>query len=211
MSLTRMQTRMQTLRAILGGIFILAMSSALSFGQQPKSGNVDVCLLWQAHVMSPSKKAKAPPLADSEIAEMQSRVSVSPEADPDNVKALSAETSLEAIGCLLKLEKNTRESTLPGATRLDISQLIAPPRVNLAALYYISYVYSGNWKHASAIALRGPDCQDDKQFFYATRQTCVREAYVAYQDWFAKVQRIGFANAQQRGLQPLAGTDLSWY
>jgi hypothetical protein len=130
--------------------------------------------------------------------------------DPDNVKALPDDDVLMAMECLLQLEKNNHKSTLGALARLEVSQIFGPVPINLAALYYVSYLYTQNWNHASAIALRGPGCEEGR-WEYVTRQKCVRTAYKAYRQWFAQVKEIGLERARASGLSPLKGAGLLWY
>jgi hypothetical protein len=95
---------------------------------------------------------------------------------------------------------------------LDISQTFAPPQVNLAALYAISYVYSGHYDHAGAVALRGDGASTtDSSGNYVTKPAAIRKAYNSYRAWFAKVRQLGLACANEKGLQPLEGSGLTWY
>lgn len=150
-----------------------------------------------------SAPAKAP--ADAEVAALFA-------SDPWNVASLTETDKLDAIRCLLAEEHDLRPGAFSGVTRLDVSQLFAPTRANLAALYAISYVYSGRFNHASAIALRGDNAShSDARHFYVTNAGAVHKAYRAYRIWFSRVRQIGLARAQQAGLQPLDGTGLRWY
>ncbi len=84
--------------------------------------------------------------------------------------------------------------------------------MNLAALYLISYIYTGHYDHAAAIALRGPNAEaKDDSGLYETKPEAIHITYKAYREWYAKVRKIGFAKAYQENLQPLAGTGLYWY
>ncbi len=133
-------------------------------------------------------------------------------SDPWNLASLSEAEKLNAIQCLLGAENDTKPAAFSGANRFDISQTFAPARVNLAALYAISYIDSGRYDHAAAVALRGDDASyTDSSGNYVTKASAIHKAYKAYRAWFAKVRQMGLASARQSGLQPLAGTGLSWY
>jgi hypothetical protein len=96
--------------------------------------------------------------------------------------------------------------------RLDVSQTFAPPHVNLAALYAISYIYSGHYDHAAAVALRGEGASTtDSSGNYVTKPAAVRKAYGFYRTWFAKVRQLGLTRAHEKGLQPLENSGLTWY
>ncbi len=117
------------------------------------------------------------------------------------------------MGCLLSLEENTQGASFSGATWAGVSELFAfPTPINLAVLYYISYLYTGNWKHGSAIALWGPGADSsDTHGFYVTRQEAVHKAYASYRWWYKEVKRVGLAGAREQKLDPLEGTGTSWY
>jgi hypothetical protein len=135
-------------------------------------------------------------------------------ADPDpwGVASLSEAEKLKAIECLLTAENNAKPAAFSGANRFDISQTFAQARVNLAALYAISYIYSGHYDHAAAVALRGENASStDPKGNYVTKASAIHKAYAAYRSWFAKVRTVGLANARQANMQPLQGTGLSWY
>jgi hypothetical protein len=133
-------------------------------------------------------------------------------SDPWDVASLSEPEKLNAIECLLGAENDLRPAAFSGVTRFDISQTFAPAQVNLAALYAISYIYSGHYDHAAAVALRGDDASHtDSSGNYVTKASAIHKAYKAYRAWFAKARQMGLANAQKSGLQPLEGTGLRWY
>ena len=135
-----------------------------------------------------------------------------PEPDPWGVASLSETEKLQAIECLLTLESDFGPAAFGGAVRLDVSQTFAPPHVNLAALYAISYVYSGRFDHAAAVALRGEGASTtDSRGNYVTKSATVHKAYGYYRTWFAKVRQLGIAAAREKGLQPLEGSGLTWY
>jgi len=135
-----------------------------------------------------------------------------PESDPWGVASLSEADKLQAIECFLTLENDLRPAAFRGAVRLDVSQPFAQPHVNLAALYAISYVYTGHYDHAAAVALRGEGASStDSSGNYVTKSVAIRKAYSSYRRWFAIVRQLGLAHAQEKGLQPLEGSGLTWY
>jgi hypothetical protein len=132
--------------------------------------------------------------------------------DPWEVASLTEADKLEAIKCLLTAENDQRRAAFGGVTRLDVSEIFAMPPVSLAALFAISYIYSGHYKHADGVALRGEDASyTDSNGFYATKQSAIHRAYISYRKWFDKVRQLGLTNAQAAGLQPLEGSGLRWY
>jgi hypothetical protein len=134
------------------------------------------------------------------------------ESDPWSVASLSEAKKLQAIECFLTVENDLRPAAFGGAVRFDVSQTFAQPHVNLAALYAISYIYSGRYDHAAAVALRGEDASyTDSSGNYVTKPSAIHKAYKAYREWFTKVRQLGLARAQEAGLQPLEGSGLRWY
>lgn len=113
---------------------------------------------------------------------------------------------LEAINCFLKLEGKHQPSSLQGATKLYVSQGFPPAPVEVAALYYISYLFKQKWDHADAIALVKPG--DIHNF---NPPESVKKAYGYYREWFREVNRLGLAKAREIKLEPLAGKDVRWY
>jgi hypothetical protein len=135
-----------------------------------------------------------------------------PESDPWGVASLSEAEKLQAIECFLTLENDNGPAAFGGAVRLDVSQTFAQAHVNLAALYAISYVYSGHYDHAAAVALRGQGASTtNSSGNYVTKPAAIRKAYISYRAWFAKVRQLGLARAQEKGIQPLEGSGLTWY
>lgn len=111
---------------------------------------------------------------------------------------------MQAIECLLKLEGRKDDSKLRGATRLTVSQTFGPASVEVAALYYISYLYLQKWDHGSAIALRDADGEVNKPL-------AVAQAYQSYKIWFERVKSVGLSKAREMDLRPLADTKVHWY
>lgn len=115
-----------------------------------------------------------------------------------------AAKALEAAECLLKLEGKTNPSKFSATVSLYLSTRFPPPSVEVAALYYVSYIYHKNWRHAQAMVL--VDAEGKKN----TKKS-IKTAYKAYRAWFEKVKEIGLKKARQQNLDPLDGTDVRWY
>jgi hypothetical protein len=168
-----------------------------------------ICHQWLEKVAQAPKHVQAK-VAASEGGSTAAIVGLS--SDPWDVASLTEPEKLNAIECLLGAENDLRPAAFSGVTRFDISQTFAPAHVNLAALYAVSYIYSGHYDHAAAVALRGADASyTDSHGNYVTKASTIHKAYKAYRAWFAKVRQMGLASAQQSGLQPLEGTGLRWY
>jgi hypothetical protein len=115
------------------------------------------------------------------------------------------ENIMKGIECLLTLEGNKKKARFGGATHDYVSQIFPPAPVEVAALYYISYLFYQNWDHADGIALVG---RKNSRF---NSPENVRKAYRYYRAWFRQVQHIGLANARARKLEPLKNKDVRWY
>ena len=153
---------------------------------------------------------KEEPLLSPE--QIEANASAFSDPDPWKVAKLTERQKLSAIRCLLGAENDLRPAAFGGVTQLDVSQIFAPVRANLAALFAISYIYNGRYDHADAVALQGDDASySDSNGFYVTKYSAVHKAYQAHRAWFTKVRRMGLAHAKQAGLQPLDGTGLVWY
>jgi hypothetical protein len=114
------------------------------------------------------------------------------------------ERVLSAIECLLTMEGDKSKARFGGATRFNVSQTFEPATSDVAALYYISFLYLGKWDHASAVAI----VDDDNRF---NDRESISVAYKAYRKWFDKVKDLGLAKARARNLDPLENTQIRWY
>jgi hypothetical protein len=76
--------------------------------------------------------------------------------------------------------------------------------VELASLYYVSYLFTGNYQHGDGIAL-----WDRKGVINPPGG--VDTAYASYRAWFKKVKSVELAEARKQHLDPLEGTNLYWY
>jgi hypothetical protein len=118
--------------------------------------------------------------------------------------SLPEHQKLAGIACLLALETNHHEARFSGTTRLEVSQMFPPATTDVAALFYISYLFTGNWNHGDAIALWGHEGR-------INNADDISLAYQKYRDWFKRVSKIGWKKAQKEGIQPLANCPVSWY
>ena len=121
-----------------------------------------------------------------------------------NVAALSDEEVLSAICCLLSLQGEQGEARFWGATDLRSSAITGPCGIDVAALYYVSYLFTNDWTHGTNIALIDEDGR-------VNDEADIREAYRAYRHWFDIVERIGLEESREKDLNPLEGTGIDWY
>ena len=108
------------------------------------------------------------------------------------------------IECLLKMKGNKHSAKFRGAISLEVSQIFTNTTADVAALYYISYLFHEKWDHADAVALRGPDGDFNTPEIIA-------EAYNSYEKWFAEVKVIGLSKAREMKLNPLKHSQIRWY
>lgn len=111
--------------------------------------------------------------------------------------------AVTAIRCLLAMRGRTEPARFSGATRFDVSQIAERATIEVAALYYITFIYERSWQHGDAVMIVGPRGTNTK--------AAVRQAFTAVERWLETVERIGIAEVRARQLHPLAGTKLSWY
>lgn len=129
---------------------------------------------------------------------------VEPPVGVRKVDEANQQTIIDGIECLLQMEGNKHSAKFSGATRPDVSQLFKPATAEVAALYYISFLYYQKWDHADAVALRDENGEIDKP-------EAVSQAYESYKKWFEQVKRVGLSKAREMKLRPLADTKIHWY
>ena len=199
----------RTTLSIRSRVLLVLLVASLGLQAMAHAEDSPICRQWVERLAQVSNRVQTK-MATSEGGSTTAIVSLS--SDPWDVASLSEPEKLNAIECLLGAENDLRPAVFSGGTRFDISQTFAPAHVNLAALYAISYIYSGHYNHAAAVALRGDDASHtDSNGNYVTKASAIHKAYKAYRAWFAKVRQMGLASAQKSGLQPLEGTGLRWY
>jgi len=128
------------------------------------------------------------------------------EKDPRNI--------LPAIQCLLEFEGNKNSALfgldpsppLTGPARGPTSIFSTPIHIEVAALYFISYLYYQNWKHANLIVLVD---RDDSREIESSDEN-VRKAWKYYREWFERVKPIGIVKARKLKIEPLKGKDVWW-
>lgn len=167
--------------------FLFGVSSAIAQTKAEKLEK-DVCYRWQTQVDPSLKRFKI-----------------------DN-STLTDDEIQEGISCLLKLKGKTKIARFTGATRTNIysSELYKPPKhpasIEIAALYYISYLFYDKWEHASSVSL----FDEESEEINSNTKKSVEKAYKSYQKWFEKVKEIGLKKAREQKLDPLANSGVSW-
>src|SRR5450432_291238 len=118
-----------------------------------------------------------------------------------DVARLSDKQVMTAMECLLRNEGKRGNALISGVTDDRVSQILPQATVELASLYYVSYLFSGNYQHGDGIALwdrRGG----------INPPGGIETAYASYRAWSKKVKSVGLANARKQHLDPLEGTNL---
>src|SRR3990167_6218031 len=132
-------------------------------------------------------------------------------SDPLGFASLSDSQTVDAIACLLDAEADSRPASISGSIGQRTGQIFEPAPANLAALYYISYLFKRRYAHASGVGLRGEDAGHEVGGQYVTRPEAIRRAYSSYRKWFARLKKIGLCKARATGLDPLEASGLWWY
>jgi len=113
---------------------------------------------------------------------------------------------LKGMECLLSFKGDKRLSTVPSVTRMTSSGTFGFVPADVAALYYISYLYLERWDHSKngAIALFGEKSERNDP-------EVVEKAYAAYERWFKTVKKVGLKQARKENLDPLGGSGVRWF
>ena len=155
------------------------------------SGQSSSCRYWQSRV---------------DIYTTMDLFEIVDEKNPKNI--------VPAIECLLVLEGNKNiaafglqpSPALTGPGTGPVSILTTPITVEVAALYFISYLYYQKWQHANLVVLID---KDDSSVIKSSDEN-VRKAYKYYREWFERVKKIGIVKARELKLEPLKDKDVRW-
>ena len=126
------------------------------------------------------------------------------EREPD-VENVTEREAMEGIACLLTYQGNQRAGKFSGATRFDISQTFPDATIELDALYTISAIYYGKWKHARGIALV------DQSPKILKPKAGAKRAFPYLQGWFQRLKAKGLERLRSEHDDPLNGSGLRWY
>lgn len=165
---------------------LLATCLTAAPAQNRSAGAADKCYRWRTRV-DPSLKLV--------------------EIDIEN---LNDDEVVEGIGCLLDLKGERRRARFYGDTKLNLNQSDRyrlpekPATVEIAALFYASYLFYEKWEHANAVAL-----YDDATGKINTGKL-VEKAYKSYRKWYQQVRAVGLKAAREKKLDPLEGSGVSW-
>lgn len=121
------------------------------------------------------------------------------------IKSLSDEETIKIIDCFLN-QKGNKKPVWGVVVSDTVSQTFGPSPLEVVALFDISALFYQGKFFASAKVL----VLDDDDNKLNTRKA-IAVAHKAYRKWFEKVKIIGLQEARRQGLDPLAGTDVSWY
>lgn len=168
---------------VLGATLLLIAPSVMA---QRAEASKDACYRWQTQV-------------DASL----ERIEI------DNSKLSDAEV-LEGIGCLLNLKGNRKRARFSGYTNIGRNVSSPPPpikkpaTVEVAALYYASYIFYRDWEHAGSVRLY--DAETEKH----NTKAIVERAYRSYRRWFEKIRGMGLAKAREQKLDPLEDSGVAW-
>jgi hypothetical protein len=128
--------------------------------------------------------------------------SVEPRARFDPL-TLPDDEKLAGVRCLLSVQGNRGRARFGGATAAYVSQIYPEGTTEVAALFYISYIFTERWDHSSGVALRGHNgrMNDPKD---------IALAYKKYRSWYKRVLARGWKKSQELGTLPLANSSVSW-
>jgi hypothetical protein len=189
-------------KKMIGSVIILCILITCVSNTNGQKQNMN-CNFWQSRVNPEIKmhSKEEKPSTDLKVL-LKNNNSFVPEEPFNN---LNQRETFFGIECLLNLEGNKKNSNLSGATRPDVSQTFGATTVEVAALYYVSYLFYQKWDHADApflVSQKNSKLNSDK---------AVSKAYKAYKKWFEKVREIGIEEARKQKLDPLEGSGVRWY
>jgi hypothetical protein len=112
---------------------------------------------------------------------------------------------VDGIQILLTFQRDKSKALFCGATDVKYNSPEVDCTVEVAALFYSSYIFHGKeWDYfASGIALVEKGKINSPE--------TISKAYKHYAKWFKKVQKVGLNEARKQGLDPLKGTGIGWY
>jgi len=142
--------------------------------------------LMQASPSLPNEKANWTWLVDPSVATKPHR----------NLTALSEEEKIQIIECMLSLEGRKECARISGATSFRQSFAPPPSSIEVAALFFIDYIYHGKWDFCNGIALVDENGQ------YNTGKSIV-SAFAAHRRWFGLIKKFGLKVVIEMGIDPM--------
>jgi hypothetical protein len=128
----------------------------------------------------------------------------------DEILLMNDTSKIELIGELLSFSGDTSFSSMPMMCRdLRISTTIDSRtryQIQVEALYLINYIYFNKWEVSPfPILVRKYGGEDT----YNSPEV-VKQAYLAYSKWYAKIRKIGLSESLAQGIKPLEDGDVLW-
>ncbi|MBN2431266.1 MAG: hypothetical protein JXQ27_07315 [Acidobacteria bacterium] len=111
---------------------------------------------------------------------------------------------LFAIECLFELKGRTGPANFSGATHPAVSDIFDHATVEVAALYFMTYLYYQTPDYVNAVVLV------DKNNEFST-EAAIEKAYDLYRKWYQEIEKLGISKAREQGLDPLQDSDVRWY
>lgn len=127
-----------------------------------------------------------------------------------NEKELSDAEALLGIECLIELKGDRNTARFTGYTNVSTSVSSRPPvikkpaTIEVAALYYASFVFYKDWGHAGSVRLFDPDT------WKSNSSGNVKSAYKSYESWLINAKKIGLQKARELKVDPLEGSGIQW-
>jgi hypothetical protein len=164
-------------------------------------------LLILSTLLYPNSLPSAPQSDFQGCSYWQAKIDQMPGAHPilEEIDKLDEQQTLTAIQCLLRFEGDRRKARFGNATDPGVSDILPDTPVEVAALFYISYLFKKEWKHALGVTLVNKSTREYNQ------PEDVAIAYQSYREWFEEVKKIGLEKAREQKLEPLSKSKIKWY
>jgi hypothetical protein len=128
----------------------------------------------------------------------------------EQIISMNDDVKIEMIEELLSYSGDTSLSSMPMICRdLRVSTTVDSKtryQIQVEALYLINYIYFNNWDRSPFPILihkhGGKDSYNSPEV--------VKQAYIAYTNWFSKVRKIGISESLIKGIMPLDNSDIYW-
>jgi hypothetical protein len=128
----------------------------------------------------------------------------------EDIILMDSDSKIEMIEELLSYSGDTSFSSMLMICRdLRVSTSIDSKtryQIQVEALYLINYIYFNNWDRSPFPILISKHGGKDS---YNSPEV-VKQAYIAYSNWFSKVRKIGISESLIKGIMPLDDSDIFW-
>lgn len=111
---------------------------------------------------------------------------------------------LAAMECFLQSKGNLTSLSTGDQHEFQRRNVSTAPTIEIAALYYVTYMFEEKWDHAGGIALWNKKAEINPP-------GSVQEAYRCYREWLVKLKELGLAEVKKQGLGPLDKSSVQWF